>query len=260
MRFTVRGLPLTVSGLQFPVHCSRRQKAKKMKAKVANPRRLNILGKGDWSSDRELLAALLKHCQQKLLAILIILTGAVSTGFAATVINTNDSGPGSLRDAIATTPAGGTVNFALSGCPCTIVLTTGDLAITKDLTVIGPGADQLTISGNNAWRPFRIGAPYMIPTPPPVITVVLDGLRLTNGVAGVWPPFSGLDKYGGGIISVDANLTIRNSIISDNFDERDSAKKPRVTSKLSETGDTYVAYATFASGALALQSNAPVEE
>ena len=42
--------------------------------------------------------------------------------------------------------------------------------------------------------------------------------------------------------------------------ERDSAKKPRVTLKLSETGDTYVAYATFASGTLALQSIASVEE
>jgi hypothetical protein len=53
----------------------------------------------------------------------------------STVMNLLDSGPGSLRDAIAGTPVGGTVNFrhGLSG---TITLSTGELLIDKDLTAL----------------------------------------------------------------------------------------------------------------------------
>src|SRR5512142_1600009 len=57
----------------------------------------------------------------------------------STVTSLDDAGPGSLREAIALTPAGGTVDFqpGLSG---TITLTSGELAITKDLNLVGPGA------------------------------------------------------------------------------------------------------------------------
>src|SRR6516162_2566653 len=69
----------------------------------------------------------------------------------STVTNLSDHDPGSLRDAIATSPNGGTVDFqpGLSG---TIVLTTGELAISKDLTIEGPGANVITVSGNHASR------------------------------------------------------------------------------------------------------------
>ena len=39
-----------------------------------------------------------------------------------TVTNTNDSGSGSLREALAFSAPGDTINFSLSGCPCTITL------------------------------------------------------------------------------------------------------------------------------------------
>jgi hypothetical protein len=41
-----------------------------------------------------------------------------------TVTNTNDSGPGSLRDAIANASSGDTINFSLT-YPATITLTCG---------------------------------------------------------------------------------------------------------------------------------------
>src|SRR6516225_8501060 len=71
----------------------------------------------------------------------------------STVTNLLDAGPGSLRDAIATTPAGGTVDFQ-PGLTGTITLTSGELAINEDLTITGPGADVITVSGNNASRVF----------------------------------------------------------------------------------------------------------
>jgi hypothetical protein len=149
---------------------------------------------------------------------LLIFVFAAGTNLSAvTVTNTNDNGAGSLRNALIATAAGGTVNFALSGCPCTITLTSGDLEITKNLTIIGPGPDQLTISGNNVWRPFRIGAPYTLPGPgPPTITVDLNDLKIADGLAGLWPSYPGLDGQGGGILSVDTNLTVRRSVITNN--------------------------------------------
>src|SRR5262245_6909968 len=75
----------------------------------------------------------------------------------STVTNLNDAGPGSLRDAIALTPPGGTVDFQ-PGLTGTIVLRTGELAVAKDLTIAGPAAAVLTVSGNYASRVFNIGA------------------------------------------------------------------------------------------------------
>src|SRR5229473_905647 len=66
-----------------------------------------------------------------------------------TVLNLADSGPGSLRQAVLDAndqPGADTIRFAhdLHG---TIALTTGQLSITDDLAIDGPGANQLTVSG-----------------------------------------------------------------------------------------------------------------
>jgi len=64
-----------------------------------------------------------------------------------TVTNTNDSGPGSLRQALTIANDGDTIAFAVTG---TIGLTSGGLVISKSVTISGPGADQLSIDGNQA--------------------------------------------------------------------------------------------------------------
>jgi hypothetical protein len=69
------------------------------------------------------------------------------------VINTNDSGPGSLRQALVDASDGDTIAFAVTG---TIVLTGGGLVIDKRVTISGPGADHLSIDGNQAQGPVRI--------------------------------------------------------------------------------------------------------
>ena len=64
-----------------------------------------------------------------------------------TVMNNHDSGPGSLRAAIAAAASGDTIQFANSLKGQTITLTTGELDITTSLNIDGPGAGLLTVSG-----------------------------------------------------------------------------------------------------------------
>lgn len=72
------------------------------------------------------------------------------------VTNTADSGKGSLRAALDSAQAGDTIQFDSSLANKTITLTSGELAITKDITIDGAGAENLTISGNNATRVFSV--------------------------------------------------------------------------------------------------------
>src|SRR6516225_3812238 len=71
------------------------------------------------------------------------------------VMNLNDSGSGSLRDALASTPAGGTVTFA-AGLRGTILLTSASLTITQNVTVTAPVAGVISVSGGGKFGVFRI--------------------------------------------------------------------------------------------------------
>src|SRR6185503_9520799 len=93
--------------------------------------------------------------------------------WAAIVTTTADSGPGSLRQSIASATPGETVTFAVSGL---INLTSGELLITNNLTITGPGASQLTVQRSTAggtpnFRIFNIRSG----------TVTISGLTLNNG-------------------------------------------------------------------------------
>jgi hypothetical protein len=112
--------------------------------------------------------------------------GAVEIGSASlAVTNTNDAGPGSLRQTIldASPIDADTVTLA-PNVSNTITLTSGEIVLNKSLTVVGPAANRLTVSGNNSSRVFHVtgGSPY------------LQSLNITRGLAA---------DYGGGIL-VDA--------------------------------------------------------
>src|SRR5262252_10682271 len=79
--------------------------------------------------------------------VLVVVVGTLQV-FAADikVDNNSDSGPGSLRDAIlrANASGGGIIRF-LKKDSGTILLQSPLPALTRNITVIGPGSDQLTI-------------------------------------------------------------------------------------------------------------------
>jgi hypothetical protein len=116
-----------------------------------------------------------------------------------TVTNNSDtgvSGDGSLRGEIAAAAPGDTIVFDHSLNGQTITLTHGQLTISNDLNIIGPGAGQLTVSGNHGSRVFNITAG----------TVSLSGLTIANG---------SIVGDGGGICNA-GNLTVSNSTLAGN--------------------------------------------
>jgi hypothetical protein len=101
-----------------------------------------------------------------------------------TVVNHLDSGAGSLRADIAAAKSGDTIVFAPSLDGQTITLTSGELLIKKNLTIAGPGAGELTISGNTASRVFEVAQKE---------NVALSGLTISNGLA---VEGGGIENYG----------------------------------------------------------------
>jgi hypothetical protein len=115
-------------------------------------------------------------------------------GNTITVTNMLDSGPGSLRDAIATAAPGDTINFSLAS-PATITLAS-TLTISSNLTISGPGASSLAISGNKSVQVFSVGVG---------ITVTISGLTIEGGSGSI----------GGGIYN-KGTLIVTNSTLSGN--------------------------------------------
>jgi hypothetical protein len=77
------------------------------------------------------------------LSLSLVIAGALpSFANTYTVSNTNDSGPGSLRAALASAANGDTINFSVTG---TITLNSAELVIGTNVTINGPGAASLAI-------------------------------------------------------------------------------------------------------------------
>jgi hypothetical protein len=84
----------------------------------------------------------------------LLSTQNLASAAALTVTTTSDLGSGSLRDAIRRAQDGDTIVFA-PGVMGTITLD-AVLEIRSSLTIAGPGASQLAISGDGAVRVFDL--------------------------------------------------------------------------------------------------------
>ena len=92
-------------------------------------------------------------CLMKKMFILLlsVCLAATLSANTITVTNTNDSGPGSFRQAVTDAAPGDTIDFAVTG---TITLSTQiDLPVT-DINIVGPGMDLLTLSGGGGSFPI----------------------------------------------------------------------------------------------------------
>jgi hypothetical protein len=135
---------------------------------------------------------------------------------SVTVLNANDSGAGSLRQAILTTngaPGADTIDFdpTFFIVPRTINLTalSGQLSITDNLTINGPGSGLLTVNGGGGTRIFNVDKSGT------VISVTISGMTVTggNGSTGGQFPTAG---DGGAIRTTDESLTLRSMVITGN--------------------------------------------
>ncbi len=147
---------------------------------------------------------------KKTLATLTLLIGALLVNVVRaqaatyTVTNTNDSGAGSLRAAIAaasTTLDANVIKFDATAfaAPQTITLTSGQLEIASNLTLTidGTNANRLSISGNNTSRVFYVDLGAVL---------TINNLTITQGNA----------ENGGGIFNYSGTLNLSNSTVSGN--------------------------------------------
>lgn len=150
--------------------------------------------------------------KKMLLLLLLPLIVAAVVGWEVraatyTVSNLNNNGAGSLRQAIDdanATAVDDVIEFSVTG---TITLAAAQLDIADastagKLTINGPGANRLTISGGNVTRVL-----YLLPG----ADLTLNKVTVSDGNgAGPSPGF------GGGIVNDVGTLTVNNSIISGN--------------------------------------------
>jgi Bacterial Ig-like domain (group 3)/MBG domain (YGX type) len=125
-------------------------------------------------------------------ALPVVLAGllipAAAHASTCTVSSTADSGSGTLRACITSAGSGDTIDITATG---TITLASALPAIATNLTITGPGANQLTISGNNLYGVFTISSG----------TVNISGLTIANGYANG-------SVYTGGGVTYDGSGTL----------------------------------------------------
>jgi hypothetical protein len=135
-----------------------------------------------------------------------------------TVTNCNSSGPGSLPAVVAGAASGDFISFS---SPCSLIVLSSTIKIATNLTIEGPGASDLAVSGNNAVQVFDV---------PSGITATISGISIEDGSSSQGGGIAingtlGLNDVtvsgnngsyiGGGIIN-NGSLTVTDSTVADN--------------------------------------------
>jgi hypothetical protein len=159
-------------------------------------------------------------------AVLFCAVAIPARAATITVTNTNDSGPGSLRQALADATDGDTINFdpALNGQA--IRLTGLELVIDKNISIAGPGPDLLAVCrGTNDCfmtlhnhRTASQNAREQRKAPRGA------GFRIFHAMPGHSSTIAGLTIYfghdtGAGIFNDQSSLTVDNCTVWGNFDD-----------------------------------------
>ncbi len=187
----------------------------------------------------------------KFILTFIFLAGisTVALGATFTVTNTNDGGPGSLRQAISDANLNleaDTITFdpLIFSSPQTIALNTGELTVLRDiniplgivynLSIVGPGPNLLTIDANNQSRIFSSDdGNYLFTLSGMTLkhgsatkggaiwarnTVEISNMVITDSVAAGAEAVPGVEYYSGrgGGIYLQGGI-IKNSLLSNNI-------------------------------------------
>lgn len=144
-----------------------------------------------------------------LLLMWLAATADMAQAATRTVTSLDDTGAGTLRSAIGQAASGDTIDFQ-AGLSGTIFLDSPLPALAGSLTIQGPGADVITVSGRGQYRVFFIELDAM---------VTIAGLTIADGFTDA--PLTSPDEtdgFGGGIFNL-GNLTLEDSVLQNNFAE-----------------------------------------
>jgi hypothetical protein len=130
-----------------------------------------------------------------------VLPAQVASAATFTVSNCNPTGAGSLAAEVAAATPGATVTFAPAVGACSPIVLASTLTLTKNITIAGPGASTVAVSGDDAVGVFSVGSG---------VTAVISGLTIEDGYA------SGGGILNEGILTVtDSTLSGNNAVVSD---------------------------------------------
>ena len=129
-----------------------------------------------------------------LLCTVLLAVGCGSDPVTFIVTSLDDSGPGTLREAISDAGPGDIIDLDVVG---EITLSSGELVIGKKLQIQGPGADELAIKGNLVSRVFAIISGG---------DVAISGVTIALG--------SNTDGDGGAIVNI-GTLTLIDAVVMD---------------------------------------------
>jgi hypothetical protein len=129
-----------------------------------------------------------------------VVPAQIAGAAGGTVTNCNDSGAGSLRAEVLAATSGETISFALSPSCSTITLTSGLIDIATSVTIKGPGATTLAVSGNSSSAAFQVESG---------VIATISGLTIEDGSSlGSLPDAGSIDNYG--------TLTVKRCTLSGN--------------------------------------------